>query len=334
MRQVIVLSALLGAALVGSYMTWTADEADTTKADQVMVYRADADDVQSLKWTHEGVTAVVERREDARGTYTWVTVTEEPKEPAGTDLDDPSASPETPEPKVVSFKGNEAADQLWTDFTPLYALRELHPEGGISDTAFGFDSPQGTLEVARKSGPLTLVLGGETYGAKDRYVKVDGRVFLLDDKTLRSLQYAQTRLVDRLVEPLGEGKTRTVELTANGQTVSFVHQNHDDPRAAFWARAESSGEEDAGGAGWIGKALRIRIQDYDVPADASGLESLFRYKVGDGSEAWSVEVLRSVGDDPQYYARGEYSRGLVHLTESLASEAFADLTAALPPATP
>jgi hypothetical protein len=85
----------------------------------------------------------------------------------------------------------------------------------------------------------------------------------------------------------------------------------------------------------VGKLLKMRIQDYEIPPDPATLEPLFRYTVGDGNDTWSVEILRSTGDDPQYYAKGDYTRGVVHLTESLASETWADLEAVLPePKTP
>ncbi len=334
MRQVAILGALLTAALIGSYVAWTDQGADTTQGEKVLVYRAALDDVERLTWASEGNTAVLERRTDAKGAYIWITLTEtvtpevDPDTGEGTDTDEEAPAPEV---KTVSFKGNEAADKLWGEFAPLYALRELMPEGDVSDAAFGFTTPTATLEVQRRSGPLTLVLGGETYGAKDRYAKLDGRILLLDDKSLRPLQFARTRLVDRLLQPLDERSADRIEVSAFGRTASFVHKNKDDRAAAFWTAASNPTAEDTAAATWIGKLMRMRVQDYDVPSDASGLESVFAFTVHGGKDAWAVQILRDEGPEGvQYYARTDYARGLVHLTESLASEAIADLDTVLP----
>ena len=227
MRQIAVLSALLVAALVGSYLTWTA-EAPVEDGDKVAVYVADADDLQQVKWTGDDQIVQVEQKSDALGDYLWITSIEKvyPKaekkeEPAddghghghghdhgdegdegedaeaeeGEDTEGADATEEaeeapedrgTPEIKTVSFLGNDVAQTMWDNFAPLQALRELEPDpvNPVEATVFGFADPHATIEVVRGSGPLTLTVGGETYGAKDRYVQYDSRVLLVDDATL------------------------------------------------------------------------------------------------------------------------------------------------------
>jgi len=349
MRQVAILAGLLLAALVATYLSWNAEESDTSSEEQVVVYRADPEDLQKVTWTSDELTTALERKSDAAGEYIWITVSEKVQvkpEPAeeSTDTEEigPQVSDEPPPPepepqvevKTGSFKGNEAAKELWDDFAPLHALRELKTSTEVDAAAFGFEPPKATVEVARRSGPLLLNVGGETYGAKDRYLRAEGRIYLVDDKTLRPLEHAKTRLVDRLLQPLSESDAERIEVRAQGQTADFVHKNKDDRAAAFWASVSSPEEEDVAAATWLGKVMRLRVQAYtppdEIPAD---LEPALTYVVYGNGEAWIVEVLREANTEaPEYYARSPYTRATVQLTQSLASEAVADLDSILPPA--
>lgn len=335
MRQITILATLLVAALVGSYLEWTKGSTDHAKDEQVMVYRASPDDLVSVDYKQPDNDVLLEQKSDAKGKYVWVTITEQVEPPATDDkgADDEGAdAPPAPAPKTqtVSFKGNDAAEKAWKDFAPLYALRELKPDPAVGDAAFGFDKPTGHISVKKHDAQIDLVMGGQTYGARDKYVKYDKRIFLLDDKTLRPLQYAKTRLVDRVLQPIAESKTDTVEVTWKGQKATFVQKNKDDRSAAFWARSDKPTEAAPDVGTWLGKVMRMRIQDYDVPADAASLQPVFSFVVSDGKDSWSVDVLKSGGGNPEYYARSEYSRGVVHLTESLATEAVADLSSMFP----
>ncbi|MBW1877210.1 MAG: DUF4340 domain-containing protein [Deltaproteobacteria bacterium] len=349
MRQVGILAALLLVALVATYLSWHAEESDTSTKDLVAIYRAAPEDLQKVTWTAEELTTTLERLSDAGGEYIWISVAErvevEP-EPAEDSVDTEEIGPQVmeespppePEPQFEvrsgSFKGNQAAEDLWGNFAPLQALRELKTSGEVDDAAFGFDPPFATVEVLRRSGPLALVVGGETYGAKDRYLRADGKVFLVDDKTLRPLQYAKTRLVDRVLQPLSEREAEQIEVRAQGQSVAFVHKNKDDRAASFWAAVSTPGEEDVAAATWLGKVMRLRIQAFTPPDEIpTDLEPVFTYVMTGNGESWTVEILREVGTEaPKYYARSGYSRATVQLTQSIASEAVADLDSILPPA--
>lgn len=347
MKQVLVLAVLLVAALVGSYLTWTAEESEASPAEEVVVYRADEEDLESIAWEGEETSVLLERKEDEAGAYVWVTLTEttevEAPEPADEPGDTDAAvgpepapqeeEPETPEPetttRTVSFKGNDTADEVWASFAPLRAKRELQPGPSVTDEAFGFDDPAGTLEIVRRSGPVEIVVGGETYGARDRYARYDGRVFLLDDKDLRPLQFARTRLVDRTLHPLEARDTQKIEVRSPEGNATFVQENREDPRSAFWASADSPEQADEAAENWIGKLMRMRVQQYVGPEEAPpSLEPVFSYVV-EGDRAWTVEILREEGADGRWFARSEHTRGLVELTESLASEAVADLPTVL-----
>ena len=255
MRQIAVLSGLLAVALGASYMTWTAEDSGEQDAESIVLLQADKADLVRLNWKTDTVNAAISNRSDQQGEYLWVEVTseievpvepaaepDEPPEEAATEGDAPAdgevaeAEVEEPTPQTRmetrkgAFKGNKSANGLWDKFTPLRALRELEA-GASGDSVFGFDQPYGTLEVVRKSGPTTLVVGGETYGAKDRYVKLDGRIYLVDDKVFRSLDKpesdrspgsAQPRARDGLHSGEWRRPERGARASQQGRCVSFL----------------------------------------------------------------------------------------------------------------
>ncbi len=332
MRQVAILATLLGVALLGSYLSWTSEGADLSRATDVRVYRADARDLESVAWRSDTLEVRLERRDDGAGDYVWITVTETPEEPEPIVDADPAAPvPVSATGSTVAFKGNDAAKDLWESFAPLYAKRELQVTG-MCDVALGFDSPTAILEVTRRSGPLELVVGDETYGTRDRYVRHGERVLLLDDRTLRPLQFAKTRLVDRALHPVGPDDARRIEVRSGGDEITLVQRNREDRRAAFWAQADTPEEAHRAGENWVGKLLRLRAQGYVSEADLEGdLAPIFSFTIEGSDGRWQAEIFRQTGvEDPQYFARTTWNRSLVQLTESLAAEAVADLDTLLP----
>jgi hypothetical protein len=314
MRQIGVLALALGASLLLAYRVWT-DDSPERAADAVEVYRAAADDVTGLTWAAERLTVAVERRSDGAGAYTWVTVTETPEATEGT----PAGVPET-----TSFKGNDKADELWASFGPLLALREL--TGATGGAALGLDEPAATVTVRRAAGDVSLTVGGETFGSKDRYVGHDGRVFLVDDQTLKPLEFAKTRLVDRAILPFEPNDVVRVEIDADGASAAWTHENRDDARNDAWKRDGATEERDEVGKTLLGKVLRVRAQQYvaEPPAD---LVPVATVRVHGESGVAVVEVLKA--PDDTWYARTSHNRGVVSLVPSLASDAFGDLSSVL-----
>ncbi len=371
MKQVIILSGLLGIALVGSSLTWTQDDDASNSVDDVEVYKASPDDLEKITWKGDKSTIEVERKSDERGDYMGVVSTEkkekkkpkkpkdpdaeEGEEPEGDDghdhgedaLRDPHAAEgdgedegdEEPEPepeieiKVTRYHGNKAADEMWEKFAPLVALRELGQRIEMDQEVLGFKEPTATLEVVRRSGPLELTVGGETYGAKDRYLASAGKVFLVDDAVLRPLQYATTRLVERAVQPLAEADIEKVSVRLpDGRSAELIHQNRDDRAKAFWALAATPDDEDASAGTWLAKLLKIRVNAYVGADDVEGeLVPVFTWSVAGDGQTWTVEMLEVEGDaNSDYYARPEYARSMVKLTRSLAADAIDDLEAIFP----
>jgi hypothetical protein len=335
MRSVIVLSVLLAGSLVGSYLTWTAPK-ETTRATDVVVFDATEDGVSQISWKDETTTVVLERRKDKAGAWFWVdateTKTEAPKAaPPPADGSEPAPPPA---PQTVTersaFLGNESALEVWSAFTPLRALREL-PLGADTDLAsFGLDQPKAKIEVVKGGATLVLEVGGESYGTKDRYVRFDGKIWLLDDKFLRSLQYAKARMVERRLLPFDEKGLAEISIKAPQGARSFVHMYASDAAKAYYADAGSRDKKDVEGSTWVEKLLRVKSKQFVAEGDVKQpLEPVFAFeaKGADGS-AYVTEVLKTgAGPDLVYYARGTFLRGTVELTRTLVQEPADDLPA-------
>jgi hypothetical protein len=356
MKRIYILLGALLASLIVSYTTWTAEpgSASTSNA-QVPIYKGTTRDLQSIHWSAKDLKVDVEQREDAQGAYRWITVTETvPPEEEPTDPfvhahpDDPevveAAEPEVadtpeahaheepappPETVVTSFLGNDSALTLWETFGPLHALRKLSDAGDPS--IFGFDEDPDLLTIQRASGEVSLKVGAETYGSKDRFVQREADVFLVDDAHFRSLQHPKTHLVERRLFPMTETELTQILVHREGSEATYVQRHKDDRAQAFWAN-ESSPDEEAKDAGlWLGKMLRMRLKSYVSGDEPEGLVPSFSFTVMSGEQRTQVLILRAPGDDGQdlFYARSSFTRSLVQLTRSLASDVVDDLASVL-----
>lgn len=341
MKNVIITGGALVVALIGSYYTWSHPDDGKDDATKVPMFRASEGEVTKIVYTADDATITLERRHDDHGDYTWVTTHEEvakavPPKPAGdTDV---AATPEPPPEKVITetaFLGNDAAEKLWKTFSPVMALRELAADGNFDPKTFGLDAPKGTLTVDKGGAPLAMQIGGETWGARDRYVQLDNKVFLVDDQDLRPLQYGKTRLVERGVQPLAEADLDTATVTQGATTVGFTQQHREDRQAAYWARDSAPDQKDEVGATWLDKMLKVRVQAFPAAADVpANLTPVFSYTVSghkDGTAAtWTVDILRDdAAKPPEFYAKSAFDRSTVKLTRTLAAEVVDELGAAL-----
>lgn len=364
MKTVILYAVLLGGTMTASYLTWTSDEVDRTDdANAVEVYRAGEGDVQKLTYASEKLTVVVERREDALGSYPWVTIDETketkviPKHDHGAHDDEhgedgehddeqgPEEGPDAegepsegaegdtteedqpPEPEIqveeihLEFRGNDNADGLLSSYEPLMAQRELAADAA-DPSVFGFDEPTGSITVARRSGgEVVLTLGGETYGSRDRYAKLDDRLFLLSSTAVKPLQFAASRTVERRLHPFAEQDVDAVELTFAGPPVKLTQKNPDDRKAAFWTRDGTEPDEE--GSSWLEKLFRLRADQHGTDADVEGRERVLTAVITSSDGTHRIELYRG-GEGDEVYARSDFLRGIAQLKKADALELLAD----------
>ncbi len=355
MKQVALMGGVFALALLGSYVTWTADEAPEDDDDAVVVFHADGDSLKRLSLTSEEVDVALTRKTDSKGDYLWVEVVERKEKRApnpvhpdhpplpdddetsdehegeeGEDAHDEEGEEAEPEVEIeiteTAFAGNETAQETWEAFAPFLAIRELPATSGEVDV-YGLAEPEMSIAVTRASGEITLEVGGEAYGTRHRYVAVSGSQYLVDHNVLRPLQYGKTRLVERRLYPFAEKDIEQIAVTRPGESRQFVQENRDDRATAFWADVGNTETEDVTGAAWLGKLLRVKVHTYDIDEGAEDtLDPVFTFTVTGGGESWPVAVLQQRdAEKPDFYAQPAFNRTLVKLTKGAAREVIADL---------
>jgi len=347
MKQVYALGSLLALTLIGAFSTWNAEPESAPEG--VAIYHADADDLKAVRY-EQGDELIVEiqRLSDASGPYFQVEVTDTkpvrrreppnhpptiPEEAAGHDAGDEAEEPAeelTPEVEtsVIRFIGGERAEELWSSFAPLMAIRELPSASSVD--VYGLDEPEAQLTITRRSGDITLSLGDESYGTKHRYVQLAGgssaRNFLLDSKLTRQIQGAKTTLVEKRLHPISESDLTRVDIVSGSRNRSLVQTNRDDKTKAYWADHQSPDTEDVQGGTWLARFLRVRVHAYPKPdSDPGPLSPAFQVRVHDQTTSWEVTVLATADEEPEYYAQSAFNRGLVKLPTRSVDDTLADL---------
>ncbi|MFM2161025.1 MAG: hypothetical protein RLZZ383_537 [Pseudomonadota bacterium] len=331
MRTVPVLAVATALSLIGAYITWTAPE-ETTRATDVVVVAGTEASVRSVVWKDELGTVRVARKEEGGAPYYVVDVDEvapTPVVPPATPEGTPPAAPPAG-PSHTTFLGNETASELWAGLGPLRALRALDGASAEELAAFGLDAPKATLTLDVGGTEHVLQIGGEVYGTKDRYASYEGRVWLLDDKLVRGVQYAKSRMAERRLVPFEEKAITRLEVVAPQGKRSFVHVHAADAATAYYADATTPTTKSVEATTWIGKLLRVKSKAYvepgSIPADAVTVMKVAAAGETGGGDA---EILRvGEGTTATWYARGSLFHGMaVELVRTLTEEPTADLPA-------
>jgi hypothetical protein len=367
-KSVWILSGLLGASMVASYLSWTSEEG-TDDDDSIVMLDAAPEQLERVTYTSEKLDVELEQRSDALGDYLWVTTREQkrvpsnkshdnPDEDAHEDIEAPGDEPhdegdedeahdEGAEEEaeyttlVKQFKAGKAGGELLEALAPMEAQRVLQGVGSESYEDFGLVEPEATLSVTRKGkAAKEFSLGGEAYGTRDRYVLTEGTVYLVDQDLLRPLKYATTRLPDRDLFAVERGDMARVTVSSMCSpvasdcvegSVELQQNNPQDPANASWSLAGSDQASETAEA-WLDKALALKsagyVQDDEQPTELSQrLQLLIETKDG----LTTVAISQGLDEDGKegWYATSEYTRGLVKLHKSQASEAADDVESVL-----
>jgi hypothetical protein len=343
-RNVYVYGGLFALLLAGAWWRWSnPDDAKEKSGKEIVVLDARASEVTRIVWHDEKGDTTVDVLTDELGSYPWVTLVERKKKPA---RDDAASAPEKQdlssegaataeaheyEETRSNFRGGESATKLLDAFQPLKAKRKLEKVAPEKLADLGLEKPENWLEVTRKGQARRFEVGGETYGAKDRYVKdtSSGKVYLIAADTLRPLLFAKSRLPDRALSSVQTDKLTKVRLGGPTGSVEMVQRNREDKDKAYWAASSVPDEAVPMYATWLDKVLKMKsisnVQEADVPKDLVPSFQLTLFPEGGKPE--TIEVLSAVGErgESDYYARGNYLRGLVKLQRSATSDAAADV---------
>ena len=315
-KSIIVYAALLAVGLGASWNRYTSDE--TTPKEGVVLLEAKAADLQKIGYDGADLDVNFEMRADDFGRYGWVTAVENKKKKVD--------GVEQIEVKTTRFKTGSAADKLTEAFAPLLALRALDNVDDAKLESFGLKAPETLVTVTTTGGTLTLELGGETYGTKDRYVRVreTSRVYVVKDEAFKSMKFAVTRLPERSLTAAKAEEIEGLTLGRGADNVEWSQKNKDDRTAAYWQRTGAPDGKDESFANWMEKMLKVKstgyTQDDETPTDLVPSFDLTVRVAGKPAE--TVRFMTS-GDD--WYAQSESTRGVVKLSRGAAKDVADDV---------
>jgi hypothetical protein len=337
-KSVALYAGLLVLGLGASWMHYTSDAGPAKEG--VVLIDAKKTDLERITYKGPDLEVVFEMREDDLGRHGWVTVTENKKKKKdGQDV---------VETKVSRFKAGSAADKLIEQMAPFMAMRSLE---GVDDSkieSFGLKAPDTTVTIATRSGQTVLELGGETYGTKDRYVRDQGtgKLYVVDDEVFKPLKFASSRLPERgLTSPKPE-EIESISVSQGATVVEWIQKNREDKTAAYWEREQpptaadataQAGAKDETFANWVEKLLKIKstnyVQEGEAPTDTA---TVFEFRVKPAGKPEEVVSVMSSGEN--WYAKSNFTRGLVKLSKSsvedLADEVDDVLAGKAPPEKP
>jgi hypothetical protein len=326
-RSWMVYGALLVVSTGLSWMHFTEEKVKAEKEGVALVDET-KDALQTIEYHSPDADVVYEMRGEGENRWAWVTVTDHKQKKSLKEGEPPPPV----EIKLTEFKAGTAGDKMADGFAPLFAMRELV---GVTDdkiTSFGLNAPDTTVVVKAGGRTATLELGGETYGAKDRYIRhrESSKYYVVDDELFKPLKFANTRLPERSLFSYKTEEIDVVTLSKGGQTVKWSQHNKEDRAADWWERLPTPGTSEVGKkdetfTNWLEKAMKLKSQSYvqaaDKPAELTPSFDL-SFEVT-GKPAQTVHVYTAEDD---WYADGDYTHGLVKLTKSVVQDAAEEVT--------
>src|SRR5437773_5916714 len=126
-RGLAVHGALLAAATLFAFKTWTYDESKAPKHGETDLWSGTVDQVQEVKFDAKGGagTLSLEPRQDSFGKYFIGHVKKAPQPEPKKDGDQSQSEPPLCEPKLAHFIATKEGEQLVDSVAPLRALRVL-----------------------------------------------------------------------------------------------------------------------------------------------------------------------------------------------------------------
>jgi hypothetical protein len=355
MRSAAIYGGLLVVLSGAAWVKWTAAPAVELDGKVVMV-DGSPDELTRVVWLEKDKDqAVIVRKTDGLGVYyeveqtRWTAPKPEKKPPApaedgaaapdgatpdGATPDgaapadganpgdgDPPAEAPALEASVQHFKAGEKADELMASLAPILALRKLSELSPEQLETTGLDAAVESLELDRNGRVVRIQLGGEVYGTRDRYARIEGSpdVWLVDDELIKPLKYARTRLPDRELWSFEAKAIARATVSGGTGSVELLQKNAADPAQAAWVRAATPDAVDEQVKTWMEKALALKSVSYAEPTDdLSELQPVFSIRFEDEKgQSQTLEVLQKPwsgeGPKPDFWARSEHTRGTVKL---------------------
>jgi hypothetical protein len=323
--------AVLAVSAAAAIGVWTREKEPKALAQgDITVWSGRAADVERV--TYESKTRKVDlaAKSDAVGRY-FVGEAEHEAMAAPT-ADDGGAPPPAAPRTATTILSVSGADRLATALSPLKALRALGRVADDRAAEFGLAEPDGTVTFKVAGAEHKLLLGGPTPGGGDRYVKdpASGEVYVLKGEPLRSLESAESSLIERELHEWKDGDATALKILAGGKTRALVRGGGEGKK--FWADAAKPDENDETLGNWMSKLDRLRPMEF-AKAPPEGREPVVRLEYATGSHPLGfVEVVKTKATEAgkfDYFLQTERTRLFAKVSAGLGEQLEQDLGSAV-----
>jgi hypothetical protein len=225
----------------------------------------------------------------------------------------------------MAFVGVKAAGELVEKLAKFSAVRALGKVDAGRAAEFGLDKPEGTLKIKIAGKEHVLTIGANTPGATERYAKygASGEVFAISGDILQSLQFADSRLMERDFHAFELEEVTRIRVTRGGKSRELLRLAG---KKDAWADAATPTKADESFGNWMTKLARVRITDYvEAPAKLpAGPSVRVEYFVGERNAGF-LELYEVSGEPgKEYLGKSEHTRWFAKVLGSAAEQAVQD----------
>lgn len=332
-RDVAPHLAVFGVAAALAFVVATREQKKPPAAgreQEVVVWQGRPESVSSVRYESKKLTLRLDSRRDDAGRWYVAEVVKTaaapPPAPAG-DAGGDAAPPPAPEPRreTSRFVSVGQGEKLVEGLAPFLAYRALGRVEESRAAEFGFDEPEGTLYVSVSGTEHALVVGGPTPGGSDRYVKspASGEVYAVNGETIRSIQFADSRLIERELHGFKVEDIDRVRIDRGGQRRELVRVPD---KKDGWGDAAAPGTLDETSGNWMTKLGRLRAATYVEKPEGEATKIVrVEYLERDKVKGW-IELHKVAGaQGATYLVQTEHTRWFGTVTRSAAESLETDL---------
>jgi hypothetical protein len=303
----LVHGAILGLAVVAAVVVWTRDKKPLTPTQgDVSVWAGRASAVEQITYESKTRKVDVTAKSDALGRYFVGTL--EKLTAHATSAVDAGPTTRTEEKTTVGFVSVGPGEKLADALGPLKGLRALGAIGNDRAADFGLADPEATVTIKLAGTAHRLLVGAPTPGGSDRYVReaASGNVYVLRGEPFRTLESADSLLLERELHQWKEAEVTGARLSAGGKTRALVRGGPEGKR--FWADAASPDNNDETLGNWMSKLDRLRPTSF-VLGEPEGAAPVLTVEYSAQKPLGVLEIAKTRGGEkPEYLVRTEHTR--------------------------
>jgi hypothetical protein len=323
---------ILAAATIAAVGVWTRDKDHKAVAQgDVSVWSGRSGDVEKVGYESKTRKVEVLARKDAAGRYFVGTIEKEsaPAHAAHGARDagapDGGAAAAPAARSTIGFVSVSAGEKMADALGPLKALRVLGKIGDDRAAEFGLAEPEATILVKIGGAERKLLVGGQTPGGGDRYVReaASGEVYVLKGEPIRNLESADSMMLERELHEWKDTEVARARVEAGGKGRDLVRGGAEGKR--FWADAGSPDTNDETLGNWMSKLDRLRPTEF-VPNPPDARQVVLRVDYTGKGALGFVELAKvTSAEKPSYLLRTERTRLFGKVTGSVAEQLEQDL---------